>query len=314
VTEVDDEDAARNAVESEEAGAAAVIPAGFGDAVQAGGDATIRIIGDVDAELSTGILRSVAEAYARELQAVRLSIMLATDGAPPSDPAAIGDLVERALAQPSPISLVDREAELKRMPSRTFYAASMAIFFLFFTAQFGVLSLLSERRQGTLPRLVAAPIQPAAIVAGKALGAFAMGLSAMAVLAAASTLLLGADWGHPVGVAVMILAAVVAVTGITALITTLARTEEQAGGWNSIVAVSLAILGGAFMDLSQGPAILSRLSFLTPHAWFLQGLDEMAAPSFTLPDVALPAGVLLAMGLVTGAIGLVRARGLVVAR
>ncbi len=314
ITEVDGEEAAREAVEGEEAGAAAVIPTGFGAALQAGQGATIRIIGDVDAELSTGILRSVAEAYARELQAVRLSVLLATGGAPPRDPGAVADLVERALAQPSPITLVDREAELKRMPARTFYAASMAIFFLFFTAQFGVLSLLSERRGGTLPRLVAAPIQPAAIVAGKALGAFAMGLSAMVVLAVASTFLLGADWGDPVGVGLMIVAAVVAVTGITALITTLARTEEQAGGWNSIVAVSLGILGGAFMDLSQGPAILSRLSFLTPHAWFLQGLDEMAAPSFTLADIALPAGVLLAMGLVTGAIGLVRARGLVVAR
>lgn len=314
VTDLESEPEARRAVESEDARAAAIVPAGFGAAVQSGQGATIRIIGDVDAELSTGILRSVAEAYARELQAVRLSVLLATGGAPPGDPAVIGDLVERALAEPSPIGLEDREAELKRMGSRTFYAASMAIFFLFFTAQFGVLSLLSERRQGTLPRLVAAPIRPAAIVAGKALGAFAMGLSAMAVLAVASSLILGADWGDPVGVALLILAAVIAVTGITALITTLARTEEQAGGWNSIVAVSLAILGGAFMDLSQGPAILSRLSFVTPHAWFLQGLDEMAAPTFTLADLVLPVAVLLAMGLVTGAVGLVRARSLVVAR
>jgi ABC-2 type transport system permease protein len=111
-----------------------------------------------------------------------------------------------------------------------------------------------------------------------------------------------------------VLAAVIAAMGITALITTLARTEEQAGGWNAIVAVTLGILGGSFFDLSQAPELLSRLSFLTPHAWFLQGLDEMAAPSFTLVDLALPIAALLGIGVVSGAIGLLRARDLVVAR
>src|SRR5690606_17446492 len=115
---------------------------------------------------------------------------------------------------------------------------SMAIFFLFFTAQFGVLSLLTERREGTLPRLVAAPIRPWSIVAGKAIGSFALGIVAMAVLVLASSLLLGASWGDPLGVALLVLAAVIAAMGITALITTMARTEEQAGGWNSIVAVT----------------------------------------------------------------------------
>ncbi|MGH2446406.1 MAG: hypothetical protein ACRDGD_10260, partial [Candidatus Limnocylindria bacterium] len=64
----------------------------------------------------------------------------------------------------------------------------------------------------------------------------------------------------------------------------------------------------------QGPEILGQLSLITPHAWFLRGLDEMAAPSFSLVDLALPLGALLAFGVVTGGIGLVRARQLVVAR
>ena len=190
----------------------------------------------------------------------------------------------------------------------------MAIFFLFFTAQFGVLSLLSERRMGTLPRLVAAPIAPWAIVLGKAIGTFAVGMAAMIVLAVASTLLLGAEWGDPVGAGLLIFSAVVAAMGITALVTTLARTEEQAGGWNAIVAITLAILGGAFFDLSQGPEILSQLSFLTPHAWFLEGLDLVAAEGYQLPDLALPIAALLGIGVVTGAIGLLNARRLVVAR
>ena len=200
------------------------------------------------------------------------------------------------------------------MGQTTYFAASMAIFFLFFTAQFGVLSLLAERREGTLPRLVAAPIPPWAIILGKAIGSFVLGIGAMAVLVAASSLLLGADWGDPVATAALVLAAVIAAMGITALITTLARTEEQAGGWNSIVAVTLAILGGAFFELSQAPQALEVASRVTPHAWFLEGLSILSAPGATVADVGAPLVALLGIGLVTGAIGLMRSRGLVVRR
>jgi ABC-2 type transport system permease protein len=136
----------------------------------------------------------------------------------------------------------------------------------------------------------------------------------MTVLVLASTALLGAEWGDPVAVALLVLGAVTAAMGITALITTLARTEEQAGGWNSIVAVTMAILGGAFFDLSQGPEILGVVSVITPHAWFLGGLDILAVPSAGVAEVAVPVVALFAIGIVTGAVGLVRARGLVVQR
>jgi ABC-2 type transport system permease protein len=314
ITEPETEEAARAALDADEADAAVIVPAGFGASLQGGEPATLEVIGNTDAGLATDILRSLAESYAGELDAVRLS--LATVGAAEGgalEPARLGGHAETAATTSSPIVIVDVEAEVRQMPTATFYAASMAIFFLFFTAQFGILSLLTERRQGTLRRLVAAPIPPWSIVAGKALGSFLLGIVAMTILVVASTLILGADWGNPVWVAALVLAAVIAATGITTLITGLARTEEQAGGWNAIVAVTLAILGGAFFDLSQGPEILSRLSFITPHAWFLQGLDELAAPSFVPADLAPALGALLAIGLVTGAIGLFRARGLVVA-
>jgi ABC-2 type transport system permease protein len=190
----------------------------------------------------------------------------------------------------------------------------MAIFFLFFTAMFGPLSLLGERRGGTLPRLVAAPIAPWSIVLGKALGTFVMAAVAMAVLVVASSLLLGASWGDPLAVALLTLGAVIAAMGITALITTLSRTEEQAGSWNSIAAVTLAILGGAFFPLARGPEFLQQASLLTPHAWFLRGIGDLAQEGTGVSTVLLPVGVLLLIGMVTGAVGLARARGLVVAR
>ena len=41
----------------------------------------------------------------------------------------------------------------------TFYGAAMAIMFVFFATQYGALALLGERRDGTLNRLLAAPVR-----------------------------------------------------------------------------------------------------------------------------------------------------------
>jgi ABC-2 type transport system permease protein len=313
VTDLADADAARSTVDAGDADAAVIVPAGFAAAVSAGDGAAIQIVGATDAGFATGILESLVTSYLAELDGIRLSVAtaLATGAVEPAD---VPALVERASATEPPIGLTDVEVESRRMTQTTYFAASMAIFFLFFTAQFGVLSLLAERREGTLPRLVAAPIRPWSIVLGKALGSFALGLGAMGVLAVASTLLIGADWGNPVGAALLIVAAVVAAMGITALIATLARTEEQAGGWNGIVAVTLAILGGSFFDLTQGPEILRQVSRITPHAWFLEGIATLTAASASLVDIALPLAALLGIGLVTGAIGMARASGLVMGR
>ena len=56
------------------------------------------------------------------------------------------------------MTVADVAATTKELDVTTYYAAGMAVFFLFFTVQFGVASLLEERKEGTLSRLLAAPI------------------------------------------------------------------------------------------------------------------------------------------------------------
>ncbi len=63
----------------------------------------------------------------------------------------------------------------------------MATFFLFFSVQFGVLGLLQERREGTLPRLLAAPLAPWQVLVSKLLVSLVIGLVSMTFLALFST-------------------------------------------------------------------------------------------------------------------------------
>ena len=136
----------------------------------------------------------------------------------------------------------------------------------------------------------------------------------MTILVIATTALIRADWGPPVGVAAMVVGGIVAAIGISSLVISFARTAESAGAASSAVAITLGILGGTFTPTSQAPEVMSTLALATPHGWFMRGLGDMHGTGASIAD-GLPAVlVLLAMGLVTGGIGLLRARRLVTPR
>jgi ABC-2 type transport system permease protein len=242
---------------------------------------------------------------------VRLSTAtaLVSLGEPPN-PADAPGFSDRAAEVSSPVTIEEDQAATKELDSKTFYAAGMATFFLFFTAQYGVLSLLGERRDGTLARLLASPISPGVIVTAKALSTFVLGVVRMVVLVVATTLALGASWGDPVGVFVLILAGVVSAMGITSLVGGLAKTDEQAAGYSSIIAVVLGILGGTFFPLSQAPALLATLTRLTPHYWLMRGFADLSGEGGVV-DVVASIVALLLFGVVLGAVALWRARRMV---
>jgi ABC-2 type transport system permease protein len=281
-----------------------VIPAGFSARVQANQPASMQVIGNVDAPISAEVARSIAEGYAADLNRVRLSVatVVARNGG--ASPALIKDLAARAAASAAPVAVDDVSAQTKQLDQKSFFAAGMAVFFLFFTVQFGVTSLLEERNDGTLARLLAAPISRVSILGGKLLTSFLLGVISMTVLAVATTLLFGAAWGNPAGVAVLVVAAIMAAIGIMALIATLAKNAEQAANWQSVVAVILGLIGGTFFPVSQAPGVLSRLTFVAPQAWFLRGLGDLRGGGISV--VWVPALAMLGFAVVTMGLALAR--------
>jgi ABC-2 type transport system permease protein len=288
--------------DEEGADAAFVIPAGFSAAVQSERPAELEVITG-QGGVGAGVAVSFAEQFVSELTYARIAVSSFEGLGGPEDRFATG---LRALAIPPPVALEDLEAANKLLSGKTFYAAGLAIFFLFFTVQIGVNSLLDERHAGTLSRLLAAPMRRSSIIAGKAIMAFTLGLVSMVVLVIATTLLFGADWGNPLGVLLLVVAAIISALGIMAVVAGFAKTPEQAGNYSSMVAVVLGFLGGTFFPVGQAGGFLSDLRFITPHAWFMQGLGDLSAGpvSNVLPAV----GALLLFGVVTGAVALIGLR------
>ncbi len=92
-------------------------------------------------------------------------------------------------------------------------APGMALMFLMYTVSYGGRTLLTERNQGTLPRLLVSPTTPTQILGGKMIGIFLTGAAQMLILILGTTVLFQLQWGDPLAVLALVLAAVFGAVG-----------------------------------------------------------------------------------------------------
>ena len=289
VTDFEDAAGAEAAVEEGEIDAYYLIEPGMHAAVETGEEFAIRIVGNVDAPTSTQIAASIAEQFGDGVAGVQLSVATSVAllaGPPPPE---IAEWGQEAAAQGPSYLLDDVTTETRQLDATTYFSAGMAVFFLFFTVQFGVIGLLEEKRDGTMARLMAAPIRRTSVITAKALLSSWLGIISLAVLILSTHFLLGAIWGPPLGVSLLVVGGVLSAVAIMGLVASIAKTPEGAGNLGAIIAVVLGMLGGTFFPIGQGDDLLSRLTYLTPHAWFMRGLAEISGGAewtAALPSVA----------------------------
>jgi ABC-2 type transport system permease protein len=301
------EEAAESLADDGTIDAAVVFPSGFTRQVQAGQGGSITVISAPDAQIASLVAGSLATSFASNLDAVGLSVAAVAEAGAPADEA----LVARAQAVAPAAELRTADADDRAVTQSSFFAIGMAVFFLFFAVEFGVRGLLEEREEGTLARLLVAPISPGSVIGGKALASFAVGLVSTTLLVLATTWLLDARWGDPLGVTLLVLGGVLAAVGVTALVATLATTTAQAGAYVSIVAVVGGLLGGTFFPISQA-GFLGTIRFLSPQGWLMEGFQELAYGG-TVAEIAGPLLGVLAIAGVTGSIAWARSRRMVAA-
>jgi ABC-2 type transport system permease protein len=296
-------DETRKAIDDGELNAAIVVPKGFGAAVASGRPATMTVLRSPDRLVSGQVAESVATQLVAHVEQVGLAMRLAAarTGRPP-DPA----LADAAHRRPPALALADVPRGGHEASPGAFYGAAMSILFLFFTVGYGARSLLAERRGGTLGRILATPTSAGTVVAGKTLAVTVLGLAGFGTVWAVTALAFGARWGDPVAVAVVIVATVLAVGGVSTLVASLARTDQQADAYTSAVTFVFALLGGNFVGPGAAPELLRQLSMLTPNGWSLAAFTDLSADAASLSSVLGAVGVLLAVAVVTGTIGLHR--------
>lgn len=298
-TRVDDRDAAVAAIEGGEADVGFVV---LPDA--ATGPGGIEVLSSSDAPVAgavaTSIARDLVDDARVSVAAIEASQRLTAGAADPQE------VVAAVLATPDVATTALVEAGTRPLDARTGIAVGMAVFFLLFAVGIASTGLLEEERDGTLARLRAAPIPAWSVLVAKALLGFVVGFVSLVLLAVGTTFAVGASWGSPAPLLVVIASGVLAAVGIVAVVASFARTPEAAANGTAIVATVAGLLGGSFFAIAEGP-VLSVIAALTPHHWFLAAVEDVAGGAAGT-EVALDVAVLAGMGIVTLAVAAVRFR------
>jgi linearmycin/streptolysin S transport system permease protein len=311
-TESDQAAAARQLVDEDKSAAAIIIPKGFTESIipaQGTNVNTVKIevYTNPARPTSSGVIKAIVDEFISRVEEGRISsttsiTQMLTAGI--ITPAQIGeagtslaDVTEGSSTSAITLKTDKEGAAAVNFDPLAYMAPAMALMFLMFTVSYGGRSILAERAQGTLPRLLISPTSTAQVLGGKVFGIYLTGVAEVGILILASALFFQVKWGDPLGIITLILAAVFGATGWGMLLTALARTPAQVGSLGSALMLIFGILGGSFINLEQMPPFVRTISSITPNAWGLDGFTTLALGG-TLKDLGTPILALLTMGAV----------------
>jgi ABC-2 type transport system permease protein len=318
----DDLAAARKQVDDDQTAAAILVPAGFSASIipDASGRTApvvkIEVYANPSRPTSSGIIESIVAQFVNQVELGRIGAQVTVTGliqaglVSPQQAAGLGAQIGASQAQGVDsgqiITLKESEQDggVQNFNVLAYMAPGMALMFLMFTVSHGGRTLLVERSQGTLPRLLVSPVSTSQVLLGKMFGIFLTGTAQMLILIVTCSLLFRLEWGDSLGVLVLVLAAVVGAVGWGMLITALAKTPGQASSFGSAIMLIFGILGGSFFDISMLPAWFRVLSRITPNAWGLDGFTTLALGG-RLVDILPAIGGLLGMGALLFAVSLI---------
>ncbi|MFZ6029841.1 MAG: ABC transporter permease [Chloroflexota bacterium] len=302
-----DEAAARQAVDDDNVAAVVLIPAGFSASLLEENPATapVEVYTNPNRPISAGIVRSVTAGVISQLEIAPVSIQvtlqqLTENGliAPQDIPQTVTHLAERLAGEPAPapITIASSQAETapKDVSAMAYLAPGLAIFFLMYTVTQGARSILAEREEGTLARMMVSPSNSASILGGKLLGIFVVGFAQVMILIAVSANIFQLDWGQPLAIVTIVAATVLAATGWGLLVAAFARQSWQVATFGAALMLLFGILGGSFIPVNAFGSWMRLASKITPHAWasdaFLT-LGTGGTPGMIAPNIAALLGM-----------------------
>lgn len=311
-------EAARLQVDEDEVAAAIIIPVGFTNSIipkQEDLDngvmpetVKIEMYANPSRPTSAGIIKSILDEFMSRIEEGSISgqtsiVQLLVSGRiTPEQAQAAGEDMNQRLQNISTDEVLaitlnssTADGEEVEFDVLAYLAPGMALMFLMYTVSYGGRSILAEKSQGTLPRLLVSPTNTMQILGGKVFGIFLTGVAQMLILIGATSMLFQLKWGDALGVIVLVLVAVFGATGWGMIITALARTPGQVGSIGSAMMLIFGILGGSFISLDQMPPLVQSISRITPNSWALDGFTTLALGG-TLSNLSAPITALLTMG------------------
>ena len=305
-------DEAEKKVSDNELAAVVIVPASYSEQVLAGEKTRPILIVDADTAAGSTAQNGVQTSVARLLgaiQAARLSAEALTAQEGTTDEAfllrALDSAVEAWSEPPLTVAATQSGAiagDEEETTAPNPYAQSSPGMMV----QFSIAGLLGaanilviERKSKSLQRLLTTAISRAEIILGHFLAMFVMIFLQLALLMGFAQIALGLDYlREPLAMLLLAVTMSLWTAGLGLLIGVLAKTEDQVHIFALIPMFVLSGLGGAWMPLEFTGKAFQTVGHLLPTAWAMDGIQNIIMRGLGLESVLLPAGIMLAYGVV----------------
>ncbi|MEJ2210074.1 MAG: ABC transporter permease [Anaerolineae bacterium] len=326
VTVVDDEAAARAAVESQQADVALIIPPDFTAAALAPGrEATVVQYEDPTLTIGPGIVEDLVSQFIDGFAGAKITADVVSQQLPAGDGATTQQAAANAAREyaawletsghdheggTSPVLQVrspaaGQEAAGEGAGTIGAIMAAMTIFFAFFMGANTAESIVREDEEGTLQRLFTTPTSQAVILGGKFTSVVLTLVVQVVVLLVAAGLLFGIRWGQPASVVLVTLGLIVVAAGFGVLLMSFIKNTRQTGPVMGGVLTLMGMMGGLFTNgVPNIPDLFGTVRLAMPQGWAMYGW-ELALQGAGPGGVLLPVGVMLGLSALFFAVGVV---------
>ncbi len=271
-----------------------IVPPGYDATLRSGGVATVVILGKPESAVSA-LREAVTSAIAGQAAVVRAARLTASrEGIPFDQALATARSVQGEMAGVT--VAVERIGE-GIFPATTGAfapgAQSQLVLFMFLTSMTAATQLILTRQLGVSRRMMASPVRVGTILVGETLGRFGVAMVQGLFIVLLSALVFGVGWGDPLAAGIIVVLFALVGTGAAMVVGVFSNNPDQAGALGVMAGMLLGALGGAMVPLEIFPEPAHTIAYLTPHAWAIQGLREVALRGGSVGDVLAELGVLL---------------------
>jgi ABC-2 type transport system permease protein len=193
------------------------------------------------------------------------------------------------------IENVDLIGGKKTNPVVAMYAAGIAVMFLLFSATTASGSLLEERENSTLDRLLCSRLTMDQLLLGKWAYLTLIGITQVCLMFLWGSLVFKIDvLRHWEGFAAMTLVTAGAASSFALLLASTCRSRVQLGWVSTIVILSMSALGGSMVPRYLMSESIQRIGLCTFNAWALEGYNKVFWRELPLEQLGMELGVLTA--------------------